>query len=461
MSYRCGLLDRVFESKSACDEYHREHGIGKYVKTDRKKETLSIRKKKRVKEPISDDSSSASEDDVEPTKGSGGGGNTKSPPRAPAEPAEKEKRYRAWFATINNPKISAEELDELLQEAGSTQHTFQLEIGKKGTPHFQLCVRFQNAKSFSAVRKLLGKNHIEPVKSWNSSICYCTKEDTRSKGPWLWGISEEKLEEIRAKEDGAKAAKDFEKKKLEAKILRIAESNITKLKNWQKQLESELEGEADDRKIIWVCGKRGGEGKTAFARYLAEKYKSDLLYVNSGKSADITFAASEIPGGAEIVIFNFTRTNEGKISYQAIEQLKDGLFFSPKYESKSMRTIFPHVVVFSNFWPDTDALSLDRWDIRRIRKNKKLTGDDLELQKMDLSKYYEKDQEEDLDTDEELSEIMKKKVLYSSKVTKEERAKLDKINEERVAELEEENLSLREKIKKLKKKLDKLTYAKE
>ena len=40
------------------------------------------------------------------------------------------------------------------------------------------------------------------------------------------------------------------------------------LRQWQKDLELELEGVADDRKILWYCDADGGAGKTFFLRII-------------------------------------------------------------------------------------------------------------------------------------------------------------------------------------------------
>lgn len=443
MSFFDHVLDRAFESEATCDAYHKKKGIGKYSGANVASEKLSSRKRKKVKGTSTDDSSSVHSDDDESLEGSRGGGNTNTPPRKPAKAGENDKRFRAWSITWNNPKISGKEFNKLLKNSGSAQHTFQLEKGKSGTPHFQCCVRFVNAKSFTAVKKLIPKANLQPARDFKTLLVYCSKEDTREEGPWLWGITEDQLEKYKTEVDKKNLAKNGDKIKLEKKLERIQANTITELKEWQRELEIELEGEADDRKIVWVCGKTGGEGKTAFSRYLAQKYEGDLLYLNSGKSADITFALSQIPAGAEVVIFNFTRTNEGKISYQAIEQIKDGIFFSPKYESKTVQTIFPHVVVFANFWPDTSALSMDRWDLRQIKNEK--------LKKLEIP-TDEVEKEEDDDTEEEIYKILKKPQFHS-KVTKEERDKLDKHEASRIEELEQENEILRKKLKKLKKLL--------
>lgn len=54
---------------------------------------------------------------------------------------------------------------------------------------------------------------------------------------------------------------------------------------------------------------------------------------------------------------------ENYVSYEAIESVKDGIFFSGKYESGM--TIFnqPHIICFANFAPDIGKMSSDRWKI--------------------------------------------------------------------------------------------------
>jgi len=46
-----------------------------------------------------------------------------------------------------------------------------------------------------------------------------------------------------------------------------------------------------------------------------------------------------------------------------MEELKDGVLFSGKYESKTKIYDIPHVIVFANFLPKENALSKDRLKI--------------------------------------------------------------------------------------------------
>jgi len=90
----------------------------------------------------------------------------------------------------------------------------------------------------------------------------------------------------------------------------------------------------------------------------------------AGANADILCGINkmiEIRGGINpIIIFDVPRTNSNHVSYQAIEQIKNGKFFSPKYESGMCRFNKPHIVIFANEPPNTSMLSEDRWIIREL-----------------------------------------------------------------------------------------------
>lgn len=119
------------------------------------------------------------------------------------------------------------------------------------------------------------------------------------------------------------------------------------------------------RSIIWYTDIVGGCGKTAFCRYAIANVP-DVLFVSSGSAKDILYQVIKTKRDPRIVIFNLPRTAEGAMSYSAIEQLKDGLLFSGKYEGGVKLFPPPHVIIFSNFFPDLSKLSLDRWVTRDL-----------------------------------------------------------------------------------------------
>lgn len=71
-----------------------------------------------------------------------------------------------------------------------------------------------------------------------------------------------------------------------------------------------------------------------------------------------------------ILIFDFTRTKpaffEMSEIYSVIEEIKNGIYLSTKFESSMVVTPIPHVYVFSNELPPYKALSADRWKFYRI-----------------------------------------------------------------------------------------------
>ena len=135
---------------------------------------------------------------------------------------------------------------------------------------------------------------------------------------------------------------------------------------WQMKLMEIILSPPNDRTIHWVLDEEGGKGKSTFARYLVCNYEAIVL---SGSRNDILYAYDNEP----IVLFDLSRTQEGKgdqrdrVSYAAIEDIKNGIYFTPKFHSRMHTRKNPiHLFVFSNWLPDFNALSPDRWNIIRL-----------------------------------------------------------------------------------------------
>jgi len=93
-------------------------------------------------------------------------------------------KFRGWCFTVNNPDAPLDE-DDIAAE----YLIYQLEMGEEtGLPHFQGFMYFVNARSFeSVVAKLPHGAHVEPAKSIEKSIVYCSKEKGRLEGPYEYG----------------------------------------------------------------------------------------------------------------------------------------------------------------------------------------------------------------------------------------------------------------------------------
>ena len=138
---------------------------------------------------------------------------------------------------------------------------------------------------------------------------------------------------------------------------------------WQHYLEEELKLPVDDRQIIWYVDLIGGCGKTYYCKYRRAVHK-DVVVTGNKDVRDVAHLIKQaIDNGdwnKKIVFFDFSRSIKKSINYDTIEDVKNGMLTSTKYNGGFISFKSPHVVIFSNFYPDVDALSRDRWDIRDI-----------------------------------------------------------------------------------------------
>lgn len=137
---------------------------------------------------------------------------------------------------------------------------------------------------------------------------------------------------------------------------------------WEKDILDIIKEEPDDRSIHWYWDDIGGAGKTSFCKYLVVKHKAIIL---GGKSADMRNAIVEYKKEngetPSLIIINIPRSfNSDYLSYEGIENIKDMVFYSGKYEGGMICGNCPHVIVFSNEPPQKDKMSMDRWHITRI-----------------------------------------------------------------------------------------------
>lgn len=255
-------------------------------------------------------------------------GNTKTSPRIASS--------IYWTFTLNNH--SKEEFDILSNEIclECLDYRVQEEMGEEGTPHLQGYIqcktRIRPFEKFSNKRI-----HWEKARSPKHARAYCCKEESAT-GQYIL----DKLPGLRL---------------------------ILPDRPWQLDILNILSTEADDRTIHWYWEAYGNSGKSAFTKYLCAK--KDALCV-SGKSNDCKYAIVEYHEQKKkypsIVIFDVPRTNIDYLNYEAIESIKNGCFFSGKYESCQVLMNSPHIIIFANSPPNKLNLSEDRWHIVRIER---------------------------------------------------------------------------------------------
>lgn len=269
-------------------------------------------------------------------------GNTKS-----SNPSPEKKRQvspaKNWCFTFNNPNQYLEvpenydlcEYFGLLLKEKKVNYIYQLEKGENGTEHIQGYIQSESKIRPSSL-KLPKQIHWEKSRgSQEDNINYCSKEDTRVKGPFT---------NIRQSR--------------KPHILKYSE-----LKPWQKELADICEQEPDDRTINWIYDEEGGKGKTALCKYIISNYNATLV---NGSTKDSIYGILAHKDSTkiypDIILWNLPRSQKG-VSFSAIEQIKDGLFYNRKYESSMVFMAPPHIFIFANYLPNLEELTLDRWNI--------------------------------------------------------------------------------------------------
>ncbi len=248
-------------------------------------------------------------------------------------------RARNYFFTYNNyDDTEITEFENYFATAKS--YVFQEEKGENGTEHLQGVVCFQTAKQFSTLKKWKPKVHWEKCRSVKHAQAYCSKVDSRNGKTYSMGFKIKK------------ALKD----PLAGK----------KLFTFQKEILEIIKTEPDDRTIHWYWEPTGCIGKTALAKHICMNHNA--IYVQ-GKATDVKFGVSkyiEEEKELDVVIMGLPRSYEQFVSYDAIESIKDGIFYNSKYESGMVMFNPPHLFILANFAPDTSKLSLDRWNVHYI-----------------------------------------------------------------------------------------------
>lgn len=253
-------------------------------------------------------------------------------------------RCRRWCLTLNNYDIEdVKRIDTLTHKF--TKWIVGQEVGENKTPHLQMYVECKNAKRFATMKKMFPKSHIEKAKgSLKDNYKYCSKD----------GIFKSNID-----------LRTFEEK-INNSILEEEYTDV-KWKDWQQEVLDILDGNTDKRKIYWYWESKGNVGKSYLCKYIALKHKG--IIICEVKKADIfnqVRIMMDLKIEPKIILLDVPRTAQDYINYGVIEQLKNGLIYSGKYEGGKCIFRHPKIICFSNREPEKENMSLDRWAIREI-----------------------------------------------------------------------------------------------
>ncbi len=136
--------------------------------------------------------------------------------------------------------------------------------------------------------------------------------------------------------------------------------------NKYKEREDPLFG----RYIHWYYEEEGNWGKSKTATLMIDQMGATEV---SGCKKDVTFGISKLVekfgNCPPIVIVDIPRDGETYVSYAGLEKIKDGKFFSEKFESGMCRFNVPHIVCFANSPPIYSKMSMDRWKVFNVSES--------------------------------------------------------------------------------------------
>lgn len=232
---------------------------------------------------------------------------------------------KRWTFTWNNYDKNCEEILEMrLRSFG--EFIAGYEIGIQGTKHLQGFVVCPKRHRWSEFKLPAGIHWENMEGSVEQNVKYCTKDGDYFGTYYI--------------------------------------QEIPKMYGWQLKVLEIMDEPIDPRIIHWFWEPTGGVGKTDCCRYLVMKH--DVIIVG-GKAADMKYLIAKRNKKTFNVIVNITKEEYNYVSYTGLEQVKDGLFCSSKYESEMYCGPKPRMIVFCNAPPMEEKMGKGRFKVVDIR----------------------------------------------------------------------------------------------
>lgn len=240
-----------------------------------------------------------------------------------------------WAFTFNN--YTYEEWLEIREEFVKVckKYVIGKEVGDEGTPHLQGFVSFK--KKLRPLSLALPKKiHWEKAKGTDmENYNYCTKDMDYIQV----GFPEE---------------------------VKVFDMDL----GWQLDVLDVIKTKPCRRTIYWIWSYAGCMRKTETCRYLVVKHGACIF---GGKAADVRNGVAkyyEKHGDTpKVIVMNIPRSfGTEYVSYEGMENIKDMLFYSGKYEGDMICGNPPHFFVFCNFPPPEgdSKMSADRYVIKNL-----------------------------------------------------------------------------------------------
>ncbi len=254
------------------------------------------------------------------------------------------RKSKYWFLTWNSFPVDWK--SHFLALRNLQKYCVQVETAE--VEHLQGVLVFDRKLSFSELHDACPGCHWEVCRDLKACVKYCSKFKTRTGEQWIKGFKTPLV--VRDPLEGKE------------------------LYEFQKDIIHILGNEPDERTIYWFWSNKGNIGKSSLCKHLCLKYGAISL---GGKVSDAMYAVAKMVEAGKppkVIIFDVARSEAKYLKYVSLELLKNGCFFSGKYESGQVLMNPPHIIVFANEKPDQSKLSADRWEIKCLDYDLDLPG---------------------------------------------------------------------------------------
>lgn len=238
--------------------------------------------------------------------------------------------YNGWCYTFNNyTESDVVQIFSFMRESSEYFYAVSKEIAPTtGTPHLQGYIALKDKKKKMRWDSL----------GFSTNIKWIAAKGTPQQNHKYISKGKEFLTNIKVKRP-------------------LIKESLTR--QWQTDLETELLTTIPDfRTIHWYWSKHGKKGKSTFVRYMIDAH--DVGMINKGSHADMINQFYNFGDNTpDILLINIPKDMK-RISYAALEDIKDGVVNNSKYETGRIRFNPPHIVVFCNFPIEEGHFSNDR-----------------------------------------------------------------------------------------------------
>lgn len=255
--------------------------------------------------------------------------------------------------TINNP---TENDVKTIENDDTSYAIWQFEKGENGTEHIQALIYYKNPRVFP--KKKYPRAHIEAVRDLTKSIQYCSKSETRIKGPYEKG---EKPQQGRRKDLEAVGREILAGKDLYDIATENPDYYIRYYRGLTALKDLITEHRNGPAKVYWLWG-LAGCGKT---KYVHDNHRD--VYIKDGTMWWDGYKQNEA-----ICIDDF----DGKWPYRDLLRLLDRYCYQGQVKGGYVKINSPYIYITceyapEHFWQYNELEQVTRriTEVRHIKKN--------------------------------------------------------------------------------------------